>query len=83
MNALHNSTAMACQAGKFTRLESTRMAPGLRTGRGSSIDVVDRDQAGLNQRNDWPGRTHGIRAPGLFETALSWAEVRVALAVQP
>lgn len=28
---------------------------------------------------DWPGRTHGIRAPEAFETPLSWDEVRVAL----
>lgn len=28
---------------------------------------------------DWPGRTHGIRGPGIGETPLSWAEVVIAI----
>ncbi len=72
---------MACQTGAYTRLESPRMASGLRTGR-ARIEALDWNAQIANGRNDWPGRTHGIRAPGLFETALSWDEVRVALAGQ-
>lgn len=79
MNALHQSTAMAHEDGFGSFMEITRMAPGLRTGRRSD-GSMDFDRSGLDARHEWPGRTHGIRAPELFETALSWAEVRVALA---
>lgn len=38
-------------------------------------------QASEGAVSDWPGRTHGIREPELFETPLSWEEVRIAMKV--
>lgn len=79
MNALHQSIELAKNDGFRSWMEAVRMAAGARTGQDRAIRG-NVESAGV--RNYWPGRTHGIRAPGLFETALSWAEVRVALAVQ-
>lgn len=48
-------------------------------------DAVGVDGAGAQRAGDtqtgegaalyWPGRGHGVRAPGEFETPLSWGEV--------
>lgn len=78
MNDLQHAPAMAHKNGLGSFVESSLMAPSLRTGVGSD-GIVDGHQAGLDRCNDWPGREYGIRAPGLFETALSWDEVKVAL----
>lgn len=69
-----NAVGLACDDGAMPGIQSLRMA----TCQGSGFDVP-RHRRSAQDGHEWPGKGLGVRGPTPDETALSWAEVGIAL----